>query len=40
MSNTDETPGFLDMLNQHYSWDKIIGISTSQNNKTQKTENN
>jgi len=40
MSTTDENPVFLDMLNQHYSWDKMIGISTSQNNSSQKTENN
>lgn len=40
MSNTDETPVFLDMLNQCYSWDKMIGLSTSQNNRTRKTENN
>jgi len=30
MSNIDDTPVFLDMLNQFYSWDKMNGISTSQ----------
>ena len=40
MSNTDENPVFLDILNQHYSWDKMTGITTSQNNGTSKTENN